>query len=49
MARETTSLLEYIYALVVELADTLDLKSSIARCEGSSPFWGTISGGLVVG
>ena len=29
------------YAEVVELVDTLDLGSSTARCEGSSPFFGT--------
>lgn len=30
----------YSFARVVELVDTLDLGSSAARCEGSSPFPG---------
>lgn len=32
-----------IYARVVELADTLDLGSSISVCAGSSPVTGTIA------
>ena len=32
-----------MFAAVVELVDTLVLGTSIARCEGSSPFRGTLS------